>query len=1186
MSDAIRIAKMVKPVLRVKLNAGGNVEGYATKGAVTDTLEVDGINNFVDDHSSAIAEAMQNHFGVPVSVSKSKTPYGVSHYVKPNFDLPESETPFVVRVSDHAAWVPRLHQVEHHVYPKKTDDPRKFIGESIEAATAYGKRNGLFPKDEFVPLSGKVVHPTFGEGTVLDSKPDVAKVDFGKNGVKNISARFLQPIHKADGGSTHEPHQRAEEQGYSIKGYHFTRGQRAENIAKTGKFDPTRSFNPDEEAVFFWTHPEAANEWAHIHGSGAYPNTPMGEDALNRRNPVIMPARINPGKHLDVNWLEHSKNLQSPENYNSQLMGNLINHAKRNGYDTMRIRNMGEGMSRPHDQIAVLNPAMIRSEFAQFDPARQHENDIGAHTGGMIERLHRKDGGSDDETPPPMGHNMPPESMETSMSNEGLHPHLISQRLPTAVKSTEDPTGRHLLVNLQTAKEHQPSFSHNINLMKTYNQLHPDQMQGSDDDVAEQFINHYKDNLLAIHDAMEPGFRERTRHWYVGANKFANKLADRHGVQPSVSSAALAATSPQKDWFQNASIGERILDIHHNQHDTPYTKDMEMTANRIFGKGKFDKMLEGMRGKTYGDLKDPKQKAAFIRLFDETYHDPSYRSISPTGELGDFVKTAKGDNARMAWGSLSEISKGVKTILAGGSREANSDLMGERHKIRNFYNNILDPHSPTEDVTVDTHAVAGAHLMPYGANGTPVAHNFKNSPEAGFQAAKGSNFTGVQGTYPFYTEAVRRAAQERGVEPREMQSITWEGARALFPDTFKTPKNIAIVDGIWKSYQRGEISADDARKQILDFAGAKNGVIHDPSQGTGLEGMGGFHEREPHSSYQRKLPQADVYGEPAGMVGGVGGGASPEFTGLDPQDIRRFSRHRQLAQASQSAAGNEAVPQSYARRTGKIGALDLGFDAPVKAIHDPTDDAKAHFDSADMSAPSMFELQPHEKSAKAFHQAITAAKLSSPTGSSVHAYDPKEYRKMRLFMAPDGGAGFALKGDDIVSVFNHADSPHKNVSNAMLQLATQQGGRRLDAFDTVLPHIYSRNGFRVMSRMPWNEDYKPEGWNHADYAGFKNGRPDVVFMAYDPKRENLYDGLEGEMTNDYDKAVKLQNKGVIKFNNQIAKMTPKKAAGGSIDRKYVSSINSPIVEHALGKISAPLPALDPHLMAAIAGRRS
>jgi hypothetical protein len=32
--------------------------------------------------------------------------------------------------------------------------------------------------------------------------------------------------------------------------------------------------------------------------------------------------------------------------------------------------------------------------------------------------------------------------------------------------------------------------------------------------------------------------------------------------------------------------------------------------------------------------------------------------------------------------------------------------MGERHKVRNFYNNIYDPNSPYGDVTIDTHAVA------------------------------------------------------------------------------------------------------------------------------------------------------------------------------------------------------------------------------------------------------------------------------------------------------------------------------------------------------------------------------------------------------------------------------------------------------------------------------------------------
>jgi hypothetical protein len=164
-------------------------------------------NDLIENHSSVIAEAMQNHFGVPVFVSKSKTPYGVSHYVKPQFDLPQSEVPFTVRVSDHAAWAPRHHQIEHHVYPKENDHPKKFIDESIGAAKEYGKKVGLFPKDEFVPLTGDVYHPTFGTGKIIDSKPDVAKVDFGSKGVKNISSRFLQPVDphnpditKGDGG--------------------------------------------------------------------------------------------------------------------------------------------------------------------------------------------------------------------------------------------------------------------------------------------------------------------------------------------------------------------------------------------------------------------------------------------------------------------------------------------------------------------------------------------------------------------------------------------------------------------------------------------------------------------------------------------------------------------------------------------------------------------------------------------------------------------------------------------------------------------------------------------------------------------------------------------------------------------------------------------------------------------------
>ena len=41
----------------------------------------------------------------------------------------------------------------------------------------------------------------------------------------------------------------------------------------------------------------------------------------------------------------------------------------------------------------------------------------------------------------------------------------------------------------------------------------------------------------------------------------------------------------------------------------------------------------------------------------------------------------------------------VKALESGGNREVISEAMGKQHKVRSFYNNILDPHSPNGDVT-------------------------------------------------------------------------------------------------------------------------------------------------------------------------------------------------------------------------------------------------------------------------------------------------------------------------------------------------------------------------------------------------------------------------------------------------------------------------------------------------------
>ena len=151
---------------------------------------------------------------------------------------------------------------------------------------------------------------------------------------------------------------------------------------------------------------------------------------------------------------------------------------------------------------------------------------------------------------------------------------------------------------------------------------------------------------------------------------------------------------------------------------------------------------------------------------------------------------------------------------------------------------------------------------------------------------------------------------------------------------------------------------------------------------------------------------------------------------------------------------------------------------------------------------------------------------------------------MRLFMTNDQQAGFALDGTDIVSVFNAHQSDHKLASVGLIQLAVQAGGRRLDAFDTMLPMLYGFNKFKAVARMKWDDKYAPENWDYDFYKDFNDGRPDLVFMVYDPKRgkEAFYDKIEAVETyvDSYDAGVRIQKDVLRKGRASVKKSDIKK----------------------------------------------
>ena len=190
-------------------------------------------------------------------------------------------------------------------------------------------------------------------------------------------------------------------------------------------------------------------------------------------------------------------------------------------------------------------------------------------------------------------------------------------------------------------------------------------------------------------------------------------------------------------------------------------------------------MLPKIKGKSLNELTDPTQRAAWVRLYDEAHNPREFEKIGPDGKPQGLRTNVDGTPTRAAWGGFNEINKAL-SILKDGSRENISRTLGGAHKVRSFYNNIIDPNSTRGDVTIDTHAVAAGLLRPLSGFHDEVKHNF-GSPN--------SAVAGLKGTYPLYHAAYTEAAKELDIpHPRMLQSVVWEKIRNLFPAEFKTAR--------------------------------------------------------------------------------------------------------------------------------------------------------------------------------------------------------------------------------------------------------------------------------------------------------------------------------------------------------------------------------------------------------------
>ena len=421
----------------------------------------------------------------------------------------------------------------------------------------------------------------------------------------------------------------------------------------------------------------------------------------------------------------------------------------------------------------------------------------------------------------------------------------VDTRLPTSEKSPDFARmGEGELVSDGDAM-----FSANTNMAENFAMMaeyYPGMKNLWSDDVAETRANvteQMTGNIVSLYDMSDRlGIAGESKQWYKGANRIALGLSSRFGVQDTKAAGVLAALSPQKNWFENVALAERLIK-HHTElgPNAPWSQAMDditttvPPARKKQGTTSFQdppknaKILESVKGKTWGELETPEQKGMWLRAYDEAHFGRQFREVSPEGDILGYSTTNDGTPALASHQGFSTLAKVVRILEGDGTLNSISPELGKEHKVRNFFNNILNPDSP-KDVTVDTHQIAAGLFRPLGAGSVEVGQGLSGSNKTGNPAvfsSEGKATSGMGGTYGLYFDATTEGAKLRGVLPREMQSVSWEQLRTLFPDTLKRDKSfIAATEAIWRMVDDKQLDPEGARNLIIAEA-EKRGQTED-----------------------------------------------------------------------------------------------------------------------------------------------------------------------------------------------------------------------------------------------------------------------------------------------------------------------------------------------------------------------
>lgn len=403
--------------------------------------------------------------------------------------------------------------------------------------------------------------------------------------------------------------------------------------------------------------------------------------------------------------------------------------------------------------------------------------------------------------------------------------------------------------------------------------------------------------------------------------------------------------------------------------------------------------------------------------------------------------------------------------------------------------------------------------------------NLTGVPQALFARSSGKSLPGYSAGYLGSSAAGRKAAEQMSnilgeeIMPSEVQETAWSFGKALYEQMAEGmpqggPSALQI-------YQEGLLSPERIT-DVPDFAS----LLQQERYGGPLRELGYGTNIDEAARAAQRIGTRDI-----SAAGGIEG-AEAVARRLDA-----LYNHRQfVSQAAPFRLGSFTLARSgvagqglqlpYGKPGGRL--VPLSFGASGKSIA-PTSEFVDLMSKKDAPTPEFFKLGADAKNRAAFVKTMENNQSSrGPIGKSVDIYSANGYKGYQLFNTSDGKAGFAIAPDGELSSVVSQKGFHRGFSDAALSAAVQNGAKWLNAFDTVLPGKYARFGFKPVARLKFDEDFARSEWGDEavdtfmqQTSMFNQGKPDLVFMVFDPNfSDTVANNVGGKIVKDYDAGIK------------------------------------------------------------------